>query len=288
MNIRIDAHQHYWKPDRGDYGWLTPEQGHLYADFLPSHLKSHLQKHGIERTIVVQAAPTLEETAFMLSLYEQEESIVGVVGWLELDSDEFPLHYSNFRRHKGFVGFRPMLQDLPNGWILRPRVMDNLRLIAKDEFPIDLQLRPRHLTDMRKVLREIPSLRAVIDHAAKPFIADKIIEPWKEQIAELARYPGVMCKLSGLVTEADQQNWSWMDLVPYVHHVVETFGPGRIMFGSDWPVCLLTCDYDTVVVALQRSLPSHLRETDYDAIFGGNALRFYKIEAATPPDFLNR
>ncbi|WP_214628421.1 amidohydrolase family protein [Paenibacillus agaridevorans] len=275
--MRIDAHQHYWKPGRGDYGWLTPEQGILYADYLPSLLHRTLQQHGIDRTIVVQAAPTMKETEFMLSLYEEEESIAGVVGWLDLDSEEFEQHYQTFRGHKGFVGFRPMLQDLPDGWILQGRVMRNLRLIAEDGFPIDLQLRPRHLPDMHKVLQSIPSLRAVIDHAAKPFIAEKAIEPWKEQLSELARFPGMMCKLSGLVTEADQQQWSRLDFVPYVHHVVETFGTDRIMFGSDWPVCLTTCEYAEVLEVLLESLPSGLSEAEYEALFGGNAARFYRL-----------
>ncbi|OPA80955.1 hypothetical protein BVG16_00995 [Paenibacillus selenitireducens] len=275
--MRIDAHQHYWKTERGDYGWLTPEQGILYADYLPEQLHETLEVYRFERTIVVQAAPTLEETEFMLSLYEKYDSIAGVVGWLDLASPEFGEQYAKFRKHKGFVGFRPMLQDLPDPWILQTQVMTNLELAVRDECPIDLQLRPRHLPYMLEALRVFPTLRGVIDHAAKPFIAEKSMDPWKMQMTEMAAYPNVMCKLSGLVTEANQQAWSWEDFVPYVHHVVEVFGSDRIMFGSDWPVCLATCSYKEVYDTLLRALPSNLSQYDDDAFFGGNAKRFYDL-----------
>lgn len=274
--MRIDAHQHYWQTARGDYGWLTPEQGMLYADYMPEQLHETLGIYGFKRTIVVQAAPTLEETEFMLSLYEKYDSIAGVVGWLDLSSPEFGEQYAKFRKHKGFVGFRPMLQDLPDQWILQTQVMKNLELVVRDEFAIDLQLRPRHLPYMLEVLRVFPTLRAVIDHAAKPFIAEKALDPWKSQMTEMAAYPNVMCKLSGLVTEANQETWGWEDLVPYVHHVTQVFGTDRIMFGSDWPVCLTTCSYREVYDALLKALPPYMMQRDHDAIFGGNAKRFYR------------
>ncbi|MCR8636848.1 amidohydrolase family protein [Paenibacillus radicis (ex Xue et al. 2023)] len=275
--MRIDAHQHYWITERGDYGWLTPDKGILFADYLPEQLDEQLQRYGFERTIVVQAAPTMEETEFMLSLYEKYDSIAGVVGWLDLDSPDFANHYTRFRKHKGFVGFRPMIQDLPDPWILRKTVMDNLQLVVKDEFPIDLQLRPRHLPYMLEALQAYPTLTAVVDHAAKPFIAEGILEPWKPHMTELAAYPNVMCKLSGLVTEADQAGWKHEDLAPYVEHVVQVFGTQRIMFGSDWPVCLTTCSYGEVYEALQKALPRELSAEEDEAIYGGNASRFYKL-----------
>ncbi|OGX68159.1 MAG: hypothetical protein A2189_04000 [Paenibacillus sp. RIFOXYA1_FULL_44_5] len=275
--MRIDAHQHYWKTERGDYGWLTPEQGILYADYMPEQLHETRMHFGFDRTIVVQAAPTLEETEFLLSLYDKYDSIAGVVGWLDLDSPQFEEQYAKFRKHDGFVGFRPMLQDLPDSWILRPQVLKNLEVVVRDEFPLDLQLRPRHLPHMLEALRIFPTIRAVIDHAAKPFIAEKSLEPWKMQMTGMAVYPNVMCKLSGLVTEANQQAWSWKDLVAYVHHAVAVFGTDRILFGSDWPVCLTTCSYGEVYDALLNALPSNLSQKDLSAIFGGNAARFYKL-----------
>ncbi|MDF2959186.1 MAG: amidohydrolase [Paenibacillus sp.] len=275
--MRIDAHQHYWKTERGDYGWLTPDKGILFADYMPEQLDGHLQRYGFDRSVVVQAAPTMEETEFMLSLYEKHDSIAGVVGWLDLDSPDFPEHYNKFRRHPGFIGFRPMIQDLPDPWILRPTVMKNLERVANDGFPIDLQLRPRHLPYILEAMRDFPALTAVVDHAAKPFIAEGIIEPWKSHMTALAAYPNVMCKLSGLVTEADQSSWRHEDFIPYVHHIIEVFGLDRVMFGSDWPVCLTTCSYGEVYEALQNALPGGLFQHDYDAIFGGNAARFYKL-----------
>lgn len=275
--LRIDSHQHYWIPARGDYGWLTPEQGLLYADYLPEQLEGELAAHRIDRTIVVQAAPTMEETEFMLSLYDQYDSIAGVVGWLDLDSPEFPEHYARFKERDGFVGFRPMLQDLPDPWILRPRVMAHLALLERDDFPLDLQLRARHLPYMLEAMRVYPGLRAVVDHIAKPWIAEGVLEPWASQLAELAAYPNVMCKLSGLVTEADQAAWRPADLAPYVRHVVSVFGPERIMFGSDWPVCLTTCSYSDVYQALREALPPGLTEAEETLLYGGNAARFYKL-----------
>ncbi|MGO4269431.1 amidohydrolase [Paenibacillus sp. TAF58] len=275
--MRVDSHQHYWKRERGDYGWLSPEQGILYADYMPEQLHESRIGYGFDCTIVVQAAPTLEETEFLLSLYEKYESIAGVVGWLDLDSPQFGEQFAKFRKREGFVGFRPMLQDLPDPWILRPQVMKNLEFVVKDGFPLDLQLRPRHLPYMLKVLHVLPGLRAVIDHAAKPFIAEQILEPWKTQMTEIAQYPNVMCKLSGLVTEASQQAFGWEDLAPYVHHVVAVFGKDRILYGSDWPVCLTTCSYGEVYDALLKALPINLSQEDRSALFGDNAVRFYKL-----------
>ncbi|GFZ79560.1 hydrolase [Paenibacillus marchantiophytorum] len=275
--MRIDAHQHYWLTERGDYGWLTPEQGILFANYMPEQLADAGQRHHFEHTIVVQAAPTVAETEFLLSLYEEHDSIAGVVGWLDLDSPQFPEQYAKLRKHQGFVGFRPMLQDLEDDWILRPRVLDHLKRVIEDEFPLDLQLRPRHLPYILELLRKFPTLRAVVDHAAKPFIAAGLIEPWKSQLAELAAFPHIMCKLSGLVIEANHPAWRWEDLAPYVHAVVDIFGPDRIMFGSDWPVCLLASSYDEVYEALLQALPAHLSEEAHLALFGDNAARFYGV-----------
>lgn len=276
--MRIDAHQHYWKTERKDYGWLTPTQGILYADYMPEQLNETLTSYGFDHSIVVQAAPTLEETVFLLSLYDKYDSLAGVVGWLDLDSPGFAEAYADFRKQEGLVGFRPMLQDLPDPWILRPQVMKNLEIVVRDEFPIDLQLRPRHLPYMLKVLQTFPTLKAVIDHAAKPFIAEHVLEPWKGQITEIAAYPNVMCKLSGLVTEADQQSWVFEDLAAYVQHVLSVFGADRVLFGSDWPVCLMTCSYGEVYESLRKSLPDCLSQEEHTAIFGTNAAKFYNLE----------
>jgi L-fuconolactonase len=277
--MRIDAHQHYWKPDRGDYGWLTPDLKALYRDFLPADLKPHLDRHGIGRTIVVQAAPTVAETEFLLQLCESEETIAGVVGWLDMEADDFAEQFHRLRENPKFVGIRPMLQDLDDdAYILRPKVGRALELLVEHDFPLDLLVFPRHLPHVITLLERWPGLRAVVDHLAKPNIASGDIEPWRERMERVAAHPNVYCKLSGMVTEADHGNWQRSDFVPYVREIVRMFGTGRVMFGSDWPVCLLAASYDEVWDILVRALPETIGEKEKEAIFGSNAARFYRLK----------
>jgi L-fuconolactonase len=276
--MRIDSHQHFWSVARGDYGWLTPDKGILYQDYLPSRLKPELEKVNIDRTILVQAAPTLEETEFLLGLNDKHDFIAGVVGWIDLDSEMFKDHYYRLRECAGFVGIRPMLQDLADDWILRPLVMKNLKFLMDENFPVDLQVRSRHLPYILRLLTELPDLRAVIDHAAKPPIAQGVMEPWKEHMAQIGKHKNIMCKLSGLVNEAGITAGRKSDILkPYVQHVVEAFGTQSIMYGSDWPVCLLADQYEDVYRTLLYTLPEIISESELSDVFGGNAARFYKI-----------
>jgi L-fuconolactonase len=276
--VKVDAHQHYWKVDRGDYGWLTPETGVLYRDFLPADMKPLLAECGIDRTIVVQAAPTIDETEFLLTLCEEEQTLAGVVGWMDLEADDFAAQFLRLRRNPYFVGLRPMLQDLDDdAYIVRPKVIESLRLLASHQFPLDLLVYPRHLPYVLRLIDQLPELRAVIDHVAKPSIADAVLEPWRGLMKDIAAHPTVYCKLSGMVTEADHRRWKPEHFTPYVHHVLECFGISRVMFGSDWPVCLLAAEYGDVYRLLQEVLPSGLSEEDLDKLFGGNALEFYRL-----------
>ncbi|NYE03479.1 L-fuconolactonase [Bacillus niacini] len=275
--MRIDSHQHFWKLARGDYDWLTPEHSLLYRDYLPEDFSQNLQSFQMDKTIVVQAAPTMAETKFLLELYEQNDFIAGVVGWLDMESPRFASEYRRLKNQKGFVGIRPMLQDLDDDkWILRNNVLKNIELLVEDDFPIDLLIYPRHLPVIIQLLKTFPSLRAVINHLGKPRIAEQIIEPWKEQITEIASYQHVMCKLSGMVTEAGPQIKN-SEIEHYIHHVVNVFGSRSVMFGSDWPVCLLKTSYQDVVELLLSTLPDYVTESDREAIFGENAFRFYKL-----------
>ncbi|MFD0869058.1 Predicted metal-dependent hydrolase of the TIM-barrel fold [Chlamydia abortus] len=276
---RIDAHQHYWKLSRGDYGWLTPDSGVLYRDYLPGDLKEHLREQSIDRTIVVQAAPTIEETEYLLALCEEEETLAGVVGWIDLEADDFHEQYARLAANRYFLGIRPMLQDLPDDrWILRPKVISALEKLARDEFPVDLLVKPRHLVHILELMKQVPGLRAVVDHLAKPNIKEGVMEPWSTHIKELAQFPNLYCKLSGMVTEADHEQWRTNDFIPYVHHVVECFGAERVMFGSDWPVCLLAVSYQEVTGLLNECLPAYITEQDKERIFGENASRFYRLD----------
>jgi L-fuconolactonase len=276
--MRVDAHQHFWKVERGDYGWLTPDLGVLYRDYLPADLQPHLDALKVDKTVLVQAAPTVEETDFLLDLYDETPFVAGVVGWLDLESPQFPEQLERYRQRPGFLGVRPMLQDLPDDrWILRPQVLENLTCLAAAELPLDLLVKPRHLPVVLELLESLPELRAVVDHAAKPFIAQGLLEPWREQMSRIAAFPRVMCKLSGLITEADHQNWQTDHLRPYVHHAVQAFGADRVMFGSDWPVCLLAGSYRDVHDALVKALPDGLSAAEWEAVFGENAVRFYRL-----------
>jgi L-fuconolactonase len=257
---------------------MSPDVPVLFRDYLPDDLRGILQRCGIDKTIVVQAAQTTAETAFLLELAGAHDFIAGVVGWLDLESHTFPEQFAKLCADPKFIGIRPMLQDLPDDdWILRPRVVEALKLIANADFPFDFLTYTRHLPHVLRILELVPHLRAVIDHASKPEIKVKKLEPWKTLMAEAAQHPNLYCKISGMITEADHQNWTTADLRPYVDHLVETFGWHRLMFGSDWPVCRLAGEYEQVLSAFRETLAPHLNERATAAIFGANAERFYKL-----------
>lgn len=278
--MRIDSHQHYWKVDRGDYPWMTPQVPVLYRDYLPADLHPLLMQYGIQKTILVQATQTAAETDFLLGLAAADDSIAGVVGWLDMEDPGFPEQFERYRKYTKFIGIRPMLQDIPDDdWILRPRVLEAIRLIADADFPFEFLTYPRHLPFVLQVLELIPGLRAVVDHISKPEIRIGKLEPWESWMAQAAHHENLYCKLSGMITEADHQNWSANDLHPYVEHVVESFGVDRVMFGSDWPVCLLAGSYGQVIAVLRELLSSILNEDAERKIFGANAAWFYKLDA---------
>jgi L-fuconolactonase len=275
--MRIDAHQHYWDLTRNDYGWLTPELGVLYRNFLPNDLLPLLQANHISKTIAVQAAPTVAETEFLLQLSADNESIIGVVGWLDMASAQFEQQLLQFMKKDKFIGIRPMLQDLDVDEVLQPAMLNSFSILEKYDFPIDLLVRPKHLSAILKIMERLPKLRAVVDHLAKPDIKNGLREPWKSQIAALAEYPNVYCKCSGMVTEADWQRWKREDFRFYIDHCFENFGAERLLFGSDWPVCLLAAQYDEVYKLMLDLLPDHFGREEQDLLFGLNAIRFYKI-----------
>ncbi|MDQ8736371.1 amidohydrolase family protein [Paenibacillus sp. LHD-38] len=276
--MRLDAHQHYWSIERGDYGWITPALPVLYRDFLPQHLEPLLNKHQLDGTIVVQAAATLAETDFLLALSETEPTIAGVVAWLDLTDPDYRIHYERFAKHPKFVGFRLMIQEMPDAnAILAPTYVEALTFFAEKGVPVDLLVVSHQLEPLVKLLDQVPHLHAVIDHIAKPRIKDGVLEPWKEQMSQIAAHPRIYCKLSGMVTEADHNNWEPAAFKPYIEHVLDVFGPGRVMYGSDWPVSLLAASYDEVVSVLGQALPETWTEADRERLFGLNAKEFYRI-----------
>jgi L-fuconolactonase len=280
--MRIDAHQHFWKVSRGDYHWMSPNLPILYRDFMPEDLLPLLKQLRFDKTIVVQAAQTVAETDFLLELAKQHEFIAGVVGWLDLESAQFEQQFARYRKVEKFIGLRPMLQDLDDdAWICRPQVLGNLKLVAEARFPFEFLTYTRHIPYVLRALEAVPALHAVIDHISKPEIKTKKLEPWKTLMAEAAKHPNLFCKLSGMITEADHASWGVDDLRPYLEHVVGSFGWDRVLFGSDWPVCLLAGYYAQVYGALREVLSSQLDAEREAKVFGQNAARFYQLKNAS-------
>ena len=274
--MRIDAHQHFWTTERTDYGWLTPELGQIYRDFLPSDLQPVLEAAGIEGTVVVQAAPTVAETEYLLGLADQTEWVKGVVGWVDFESPQAAETLTQLAAHPKFVGVRPMIQDIPDPeWMLGAALGPAFNAIAALDLTFDALTLPTQLKPLHKLLTRNPEMRVVIDHGSKPYIRDGILSGWAEDMAALARDTTAYCKLSGLVTEA-KPDWSTDDLRPYVSHLLETFGPERLIWGSDWPVCTLASTYERWLEATDTLL-SELTRDQREAIMGGNALKSYKL-----------
>jgi L-fuconolactonase len=276
--LRIDAHQHYWSISRGDYGWITPEIPRLFRDYLPNDLAASLAKHRLDGTIAVQAAPTVEETEYLFALADSDPSILGVVGWLDLHDADHRHHLERYALHPRFVGIRTMIQEMPDARaILDPRYVDAMRELAERDLPVDLLVKSDQLDALVRLLELVPNLRGVIDHIGKPRIAEREREPWLSSMRAIAQHSKIYCKLSGMVTEADHAHWQPADFIAYIQHVITLFGRDRILFGSDWPVCLMAAEYDEVVGVLTSALPEDWTDVDDAKLFGGNAMTFYKL-----------
>ncbi|GAB4566077.1 MAG: amidohydrolase family protein [Anaerolineae bacterium] len=275
--MRIDSHQHFWRYNAGEYGWISEEMGALRRDFLPVHLKPLLETAGLEGSVAVQARQSLEETAWLLELADQHPWIQGVVGWVDLRSPEVEAQLERFAAHPKMRGVRHVVQDEPDDrFLLRDDFRRGLRLLSRYGLTYDILIFPRHLTAAIELVQQFPDQPFVLDHIAKPFIKAKVMEPWASQIRHLARYPNVYCKVSGMVTEADWAYWEIDDFRPYLDVVFEAFGAQRIMFGSDWPVCTVAasyCQVADIVHDYTRSLSPDERE----AVWGGTAERFYGL-----------
>ncbi|WP_186438178.1 amidohydrolase family protein [Cohnella terricola] len=279
--MRVDAHQHYWQPERGDYGFLTPESRTLYRDYLPNDLKSSLAACGYDRTIVVQSAPTVAETLYLLDLAEKDQTIAGVVGWVDFEAEptEFDHQLNCLLNQSRIVGVRPMLQDLPPDYMLQPRILRNLIVFAKIGLVFEWLVYSRHLPFVYQVMEACPGLKCVINHLAKPDLRDEAgVLEWREWMSRLAKLPAVACKVSGLFTESGPEKPSEEALKPYTTFVFEQFGEDRVMFGSDWPVSLLAGEYEEVVSWTDSLVPKHWNEAQRDKLYGGNAIRWYGLQ----------
>jgi len=275
--MRIDAHQHYWDVGRLDYPWMPPGPSVLRRNYLPEDLEPVLADHRFDGTIVVQAAVVMEETWWLLDLAARHESIRGVVAWVDLTDPALGAALDQCQRHPKFKGVRHIVHDEPDlRWLLRDDVVVGLNELARRGIPYDLLLRPPHLPLIPELADRVPGLRMVIDHIAKPLIAARAIEPWARDMEIAAQIPGMHCKISGMITEADHTQWKADDLRPYVQHVLKLFGPDRLMFGSDWPVCKLAGSWKQVLAAFTQAC-GPLPQTEREKILGGTAMRFYLL-----------
>jgi len=274
--VIVDAHQHFWNLETGDYPWLTPDSGVLYRTYEPQDLAPELATAGIDGTVLVQAADSFAETDAMLARADACDFVAGVVGWVPLMAPgETAEAIERYRSHRRFVGVRHLIHDEPDpDWLVRGEVLESLGLLAGAGLTFDVvSVLPRHLEHVVTLAERHPGLRIVIDHLSKPRIRDHEWEPWATGLAAAAALPNVHAKISGLVTEADHERWTVEDLRPYVEYAVEVFGPERLMFGSDWPVALLAADYQTVWQVMSALLGG----TDTGQVLGGTATRFYGL-----------
>lgn len=274
--MKIDSHQHLWRLDRGDYGWLTPAKTAIYRDFGPDDLAPILARHSISRTILVQAAPTIAETEFLLDVAARCPFVAGVVGWIDFTASDCAATVQRLSRNPLLVGLRPMVQDIEDDdWLLHRDIEPAIRAMVESGLVFDALVRPRHLSRLLTLVDRHPDLRIVVDHGAKPAIADNRLVPWNADMAAIAARPWVYCKLSGLANEAGS-DWRNDTLAPYVSRLIDTFGPTRLLWGSDWPVVNLAGGYDrwhAAAVELTAELPGDAKEE----IFGRTAERLYLL-----------
>jgi len=274
--IMIDAHQHYWNPARGDYFWMPEDHPVLGKPYGPKDLLPFLDRHGIAKTVLVQAADSVAETEYMLGIADVTDSVAGVVGWVDFENPNDRKQLERLAKHPKFKGVRPMVQDIPDvDWMLRDDVQWGFQALVDLDLTFDALGFPRHLENFHTILMRYPDMRVVVDHCMKPQIRDRGFDDWAPGISRLASDTSACIKLSGIVTEA-VDDWTIEDLKPYVDHILGTFGPGRIMWGSDWPVCQLQASYDRWrEVALE--LTDHLSAAEKAQVFGGTAEAFYRL-----------
>jgi L-fuconolactonase len=275
----IDAHQHFWDLSRADYDWLTPDQSILYCNYLPADLAPTLLDNGVKATVLVQAAPSEAETRYLFQLAQAHPFVAGIVGWVDFQSAGAPRRISALITDgRGTLkGLRPMIQDIPDPqWLSQPALDEAFEAMVTHDLVFDALVRPAQIDVLRARLMRHPNLRAVLDHAGKPDIANGGFDAWAENLERLARDTTAHCKLSGLLTEAGTRT-SQEDVAPYVAHIFRCFGAERVLWGSDWPVVNLVCDYGHWL-ALSRSLVNRFAARYEKDVFGGTAARFYQLE----------
>jgi L-fucono-1,5-lactonase len=276
--ITIDAHQHFWDPERGDYDWLTREMTRFYRVFAPEDLHGELVDCGVLGTVLVQAAPTEAECDYLLEIAARTPWVLGVVGWLDLRAKDAPERIRARAGCRKFVGVRPMLQDLGDvSWITSSDCGPAFRTLVETDLSFDALIRVPQSGHIAALAEANPELRIVVDHAAKPDVARAERTRWTAAMRALARYPNITCKYSGLLSEAPQ-GVSQHDLRFYSDTLLDVFGPGRLLWGSDWPILTAVSDYVSWI-DMARALVAHVPAASQADIMGQNAITFYRLEA---------
>ena len=276
--MRIDAHQHFWKYDPARNAWITEEMRAIRRDFLPADLAPECAANRIDGTIAVQTDQSEEETLFLLELAQEDPMIAGVVGWVDLCSPRVVERLQFFSRYQKLRGFRHIAQTEPDDrFLVRPDFLRGVRFLHEFGFTYDILIYPKQLPAALALLVAIPEQHFVLDHLAKPEVRAGRRKEWEAQIREIAQNPNVYCKISGMVTEADWRSWKREDFEPYLDVVFEAFGADRLMFGSDWPVCLVAASYPQVVDIIEEYVKRNTPAAK-QAIFGENASRFYGLK----------
>ena len=274
--MKLDSHQHFWKYSPQQHNWIDDSMVSLKRDFLPNDLEPHLIENKIEACVVVQADQSEKETEFLLEMAAQYEFIKGVVGWVDLRAKNVEERLQFYCQNQYFKGVRHIVQSEKQDFLLDPAFQNGIGKLGNLNLTYDLLIYPHQIEAAIKLVSQFPSQKFVLDHLAKPHIKNGKIDPWKNQIQRLAQFSNVSCKISGMVTEADHVQWKPSDFIPYLDIVFEAFGENRILFGSDWPVCLLAASYQEVY-HLITDYTANFSLEQRDKLFGGNAERIYNI-----------
>lgn len=278
--MTIDSHQHFWIYDAVRDAWINDQMTRIQRNFLPEDLLPVLQANGVDGCVAVQADQSEAETLFLLALAEKYSTFVkGVVGWVDLRAENLYEKLEYYSQYELLKGFRHVAQAEPDDFLMRPDVMKGIRQLTAFDFTYDILIYPTQLKAALHLVREAPNVNFVVDHIAKPYIKDGKINTWSNYMRQLAAQPHVLCKVSGMVTEADWKNWTKKDFYPYLDVVFEAFGPDRLLFGSDWPVCLVAAEYEQVIGLVREYMTNiGFSESDKAKVFGENATRFYRLE----------
>lgn len=272
----IDSHQHFWHYEPVKHSWIDDEMKSIRRDFLPEELAQVYKANEITGSVVVEADQAETETAFLLSLAKQHAFIKGVVGFADLKADTIQERLEYFSQFSMLKGFRAVLQSQDPSYMLQPSFLRGISLLKQYDFTYDVLVFPKHLEAVKELVRKNPEQSFVVDHLAKPYIKAGEIDAWAKDMKELAHYPNLFCKISGMVTEADYTKWKPEDFTPYLDTVVNAFGTQRIMYGSDWPVCLVAASY-AQVLSIVKNYFSSFTPDEQAAFFAGNATRFYHL-----------